>query len=141
MGPCQKMGLHAGPWTPRNSSKTNFLGFLKVTSVFAIKRSIELCCQIENRQVRSRAMFDFMGPSAYLCNADVSCRFPLRVVKLLVVYLLYESFLVTPRCYRRVRHKTMLDFYLSRAKTNGRIARKFDFSRRVDHPCPTRSCI
>ena len=36
-------------------------------------------------------MIDFMVPSAHLCHADVSCQLPPDGVKLLVVYLLYES--------------------------------------------------
>ena len=102
--------------------ETTFLGFLKVTGVFANKRSIELSCQIENRQVGSRAMFDFMGPSAYLCHADVSCRLPLDDAELFVVLLLYESFFVTSRQYHSVLRETVLYFYLFRTTSNRTIA-------------------
>ena len=64
---------------------------LAVTGGSAIKRCIELRCQIENRRSGSRAIFDFMCPTVLLCFADVSCRLPPDSVILLVVYLLYES--------------------------------------------------
>ena len=46
-------------------------------------------------------------------------------------YFVQNQFLLTPRCYRRVRRNKMLDFYLFRAKSNRKIRRRFDFSIRI----------
>ena len=80
--------------TPFGIVETNFMWPLVVMAGSAMKSSADLSCQIQFWQVKSRAMFDFMVPTAYLCHGALESKSLPDDIELLVGYLLYESFCI-----------------------------------------------
>ena len=89
---------HCTSWKtcrPQNFFKTNFLCTVEVTAGSADIFTTHLTSNIENSQVGRQVKLQFFMPTVYLCSSLPSTQLAPDDVLLLVVLLLYESFLWT----------------------------------------------